>query len=467
MKKIIISIFIIFLLISTFNTSYGFNIESDETKNSILCPDIVIPDDYPTIQKGIDEANNYNKIFVKNGVYKENLVIDKKGLILFGEDKYNTILDGCKTDTEGIIVKSEGVTIKGFTIKNFKDSKKEDIHGWNQSGIEIRKPNSIITNNRIIDNGVGIELYDIAYNTTITNNEMINDGFLIGNYFYDFVFPNLTQKSFMHNIYNNTINGKPVYYFKNQNDFTVPTDAGIIVMVNCSNFSIKNIYMSKNDFSIILAFCSNSLIENNTVVDNNGEILFFACENITFQYNTIINTFKGICLEYKSKNNIICYNELSKNYVGISLFACTMNNSIYKNKVFGGHGKFSSGVEIVSYHGGTQKYNNISENIICNNPIGIRFKQNTNENTIYKNNISKNKIGIFIQENSENNKIIKNNIIRNTIQAIFIGCSKNIWNENYWNRPRIIQKTIFGLKKIGLFPVPWVNFDKNPVIHPN
>lgn len=461
---------IIFLMILTSLTGYAYNVESTENNTNIclvlLDADIIIPDDYTTIQQGIDNANPGDTILVKTGIYREHLIINKIGLTLIGIDRYNTILDGCKTKGQGIIVEAENVIIKNFTITNFKDYERDEIFSYDQSGIEIHKANTTIHNNRFIENGVGIELYANAFNTTITYNEMINDGILIGNYFYSFDFPSLTPLCFLHTIDNNTVNGKPLYYYKNQKDFTVPTDAGQITMVNCTNFTIKNTYMNNNDFSILLAFCYNSLIENNTITDTTGETLLFACENITIQNNIIVDTFKAICLEYKSKNNIVRYNDISENYVGISLFNNASNNLIYQNKVYDNTGPMAAGIEIVSYHGGTQQNNNISKNQIYNNLIGIKFRENTTNTTVYLNNITNNRFGMYLELSADDNNIISNNFRKNTMHAFFNGCSKNNWKNNYWNRPRILPKAIFGFKSFGKIKIPYMNFDKNPALKP-
>lgn len=462
--KKLVMIVVFFLMIGTSLTAYAYNIELGEkikevnTNLELSNIDIIIPDDFDTIQQGIDNANPGDIILIKKGIYKENLIINKTGLILQGEDKYNTVLDGCKIEGEGIIIDAENVTVKKLTIKNYKNLQKDIVYSWDQAGIEIRMPNITITDNRFIENGLGIEVFVKAYNATITNNEMINDGILLVDYFSSPDFPDITPNDFLHNITNNTVNGKPLYYFKNKKDFTVPSDAGQITMINCTNFTIKDIHMSYNDFSIILAFCSNSLIENLTITDTTGEILLFACENNTIQYNTISNTFKAICLEFKSKNNIIRYNDLSNNYVGISLFTSASNNTIYQNKIYDNFGFGAAGIEIVSFHGGVQQNNNITENQIYNNPIGIRFRGNSIKNTIYHNNITKNKIGIYLEKSSDHNKITYNNFRKNTVQAFFYGCSDNTWENNYWNRPRILPKLIFGI--VGL------NFDKNPALKP-
>jgi len=111
-----------------------------------------------------------------------------------------------------------------------------------------------------------------SYNATITNNSFINDGIFLGNYFHS---ESLTKEDFLHNIDDNTVNGKPLYYYKNVRNFTVPQDAGQIIIGNCTNVLIQNLYLSNTDFSIILGFCNYCNIENVTVMDTVGEVILF------------------------------------------------------------------------------------------------------------------------------------------------------------------------------------------------
>ena len=157
--KSLIVILTVFLLIATSLVGYAHNLELSEITTDadadfvMLSPDIIIPDDFSTIQQGINNANPGDTIFVKTGVYKEHLTINKTGIILQGEDKYNTIIDGCKTVDDGIKIKAEDVTVKNFTIKNYKNQQKEDIYSWDQAGIEIHVSNVTIIDNRFVDNG--------------------------------------------------------------------------------------------------------------------------------------------------------------------------------------------------------------------------------------------------------------------------------------------------------------------------
>jgi len=90
-----------------------------------------------------------------------------------------------------------------------------------------------------------------------------------------------------------------------------------------------------------------------------------------------------------------------------------------------------------------------------------------NNNTIQNNVIKQNKkIGINLFWSSDN-QIEKNNFISNRFEAyfdtpnIYISCY-NRWSGNYWNRPRILPKPIFG--RMGV--LPWVNFDWHPAREP-
>jgi len=43
---------------------------------------------------------------------------------------------------------------------------------------------------------------------------------------------------------------------------------------------------------------------------------------------------------------------------------------------------------------------------------------------------------------------------------------RNIWNENYWNRPRLLPYPIFGIGEFLFFSFRWVVFDWHPAQEP-
>jgi parallel beta-helix repeat protein len=90
----------------------AFDIQSVKAEPST----IVVPDDYPTIQEAINNANEGDAIFVRNGTYCENVVVNKT-VSLVGENKEATVIDGNMTGN-CVTVEADNVTVSDFKIQN-------------------------------------------------------------------------------------------------------------------------------------------------------------------------------------------------------------------------------------------------------------------------------------------------------------------------------------------------------------
>jgi len=314
---------------------------------------------YFSIQDAIDNAKPGDTVFVYNGIYHENIIIDKS-IKLHGESKHHTIIDGMrKNDT--ITINTEDATIYNFTITN---SSQNDKTKWWKSGIRITRPNNTITDNIIKDNLLGIFGKQVS-NITICNNIFYNDSVTFYPYEGEEDRPTLENKYFVHNIYNNTINGKTLLYHLNQDNFEIPSTFGQIIAVNCTRMKIQNVTISNADFMILMVSCSNCTIENSYIHTNDGTLTLLNSNNNNIRYNYIINNFHGILLDYNSCNNMIYKNNVSNNlFCGIICEFYSDNNLIQFNSF---QNNKRNGYIIKSFH------NKWQENY-WDNWVGIRYE---------------------------------------------------------------------------------------------
>jgi len=217
---------------------------------------------------------------------------------------------------------------------------------------------------------------------------------------------------------------------------------GVRGSTNFSTISNNNIILN-NRSGLVLLYSHYNTISGNIINSNRWLGIHLAtCNNNTITGNTIIsNHFEGFN-QYASHNNTISGNIISKNEVGIKIDKYCINNII-------------------------------SGNIVIFNEYGIRFYESGYNNAIRSNSIRWNMYGLSMQY-SYLNRIENNNFVRNVLNAHFEGYyldgnRTNYWNRNFWNRPRILPKIIFGtLWTYG--PFQWefdLEIDRNPAIFPN
>lgn len=133
-------------------------------------PTIYVPDDYSTIQAAVDHGTTGDTIIVRAGTYNEAITVDKDNLTIRGVDRdtvivYGTGLHGASGFTIGTLgAEIQGVTIQGFTIRNF------DGHG-----IYVVGDKNAITDDQARDNTVnGIFVW--GNNNTISRNVATRNG---------------------------------------------------------------------------------------------------------------------------------------------------------------------------------------------------------------------------------------------------------------------------------------------------
>jgi parallel beta-helix repeat protein len=117
--------------------------------------------------------------------------------------------------------------------------------------------------------------------------------------------------------------------------------------------------------------------------------------------------------------------------------------------------------------------NTLQNTIISDNNCGI-YLEGSSYNVIKDNIISKNYIGIYLTDmqgpfgsvfRTTGNEISGNNFLYNIRNAKLYYLTLrevNTWRNNYWNRPRILPKFIFGFMWSYPLLVPWFEIDWKP-----
>ena len=185
----------------------------------------------------------------------------------------------------------------------------------------------------------------------------------------------------------NTVNGKPVYYWVNVQDKSVPSDAGYIGLVNCTGITVEGFTFTNEGQGVLLAYTMNSTVTRNNATKNCNIYVDSSSKN-TITENNIANNQNGMYLSYSS-NNTISANTIANNNNGIYLTGSSSNT--------------------------------ITGNSIANNNNGIWFGRSSN-NVIYHNNFANN----------------INHVYDIAMEGPFLGpLSVNIWDNgfegNYWS----------------------------------
>jgi len=493
---------------------------------------IVVPDDYVSIQEAIDNAAEGDTVFVKEGTYNENLTINKS-LSLIGENSHTTIIDGGNAGT-AVLIRGDRVNVTGFTVKNGESptpdhymapDKTHGIHllqvsycnvssnnveyngygiwlygssdnyirgnnstnNWDGIRLEVSYSNQI-TGNKVAANRYGVR-FDSSSNNTLRNNNLKDntDNFLIA------------EDSFVNNVdSSNRLNNKPIYYWVNQSGKTVPSDAGTVILVNCTQITVQNSNLENNYYGIILAYTQNATIKNNHITDNYYGIWLYYSSDILITENSIANNGyperlqddSGAMHLYFSSNNTISKNNFTGNFYGLRL-AHSSYNSILENNI-----EETPNVAIAIFD--SCKYNSITANNITNNRGGIWFQyptsytdpyysnfnkiignnidsntdwgillQPTVQNTFAENNITNNGKGVYLNTLENTNMFYLNNFINNTVHVEHWGVAT--WNKgttgNYWD-----DYTGVDNNGDGIGDTPYIlnenNQDNYPLVNP-
>lgn len=285
---------------------------------------------YSSITEALQVSNEGDTIVVKNGVYKENIVINKS-VQLIGENQ--PIIDG---NYRGDVVRIEAdkAVIRGFTItKSGGDLRKDE------SGIKLVNSEGVtIERNMLEDVIIGVYLFSSPGNT-IRNNTSFGRA--------DYT----TEETNGNGVHlwkspNNTIEGNHIR--KHRDGIYVEFSPGNLIRNNhCERnvrYGLHYMYSDKNTFEgntferngtgSALMYSKNIILKKNTFKDNLGPngfgmLLKSLTDSIT-EENLIANNTVGIFMD-DANRNVFTKNIFSQNGWAIDLFSSSNDNILYAN----------------------------------------------------------------------------------------------------------------------------------------
>ncbi len=397
----------------SFDTEYSNNDDYINMRKEIVVPnnfftiqeainnandcDIIVPVDYDTIQEAIYNSNDGDTICVWEGIYEEDIIIEKKNITLIGNGSDYTVIQG-EGQNENVvtITNANNIEITGFKITNGKSV-----------GMYLNNTHGCIINNNYFGDTLSDSLFVFySQDAIIINNEFEGCGLgIYGNKLEDF----------LHTIEGNYINGLDLFYGKNIIGLYISGiqyDYGSVILVNCTNVVIDGLDDLKNThIGIELAYCSTEVTVKNCIdVSNNYYgIYVYNCFNSVEIYDNEIyeNEIYGIHLRKSSiklYNNNVNHND----EYGIGLWDSS-GNHIKKNDIFLNN---KAGIYLYFSHN-----NEIGkENWIHKNTNGIEI-YNSYSNSIHNNTVEKNSYnGIFLK-NASCNDLLWNVIEHNTMEG--------------------------------------------------
>ncbi len=309
--------------------------------------------------------------------------------------------------TKELIVKNSSELIE--TLKN---SKNQDL---------IKLEAGIYIGNFIIDKSISIIAKDFAILTSNNKGTILTINAenvkISGIHFYN------SGKSMFK---------KDSCIFINESNTTIYNnffaECGFSIWINSSfyNYIANNIFtgtteamLSERGNTIQIYKSSNTIITNNFIINSRDGIYISNSNEVSINKNIFTNLRFGIHYMFSNKSNVFS-NMVIDSLIGIAImyskYVDLVNNFIYLNV---DHGLFFRDV----------LYSRILKNKSLYNTDGILLGSSY-FNDIINNDIIKNHVGIKIYSGSDENLVYNNNFINNRLQVQFLDNKKLVWNSN-------------------------------------
>lgn len=421
--------------------------------------------------EGIHVSQSINITVKDNDIYDntdEGIdVWDSEYIQITGNNIYNNTDHGIENDyCTRITIANNHIYDNSWTGVHLEDASKTSvanntISGNNQDGIYIEDSDYVVVENNTIfdhDYGAGIDTWDdlqltindnrisnsyhglilqYVYKVTLVGNEVSNAyfGLVLYGTQYGVLYGNELVNNTMnfgvnyeyssHTIAeNNTINGKPIYYWKGASSRAVPSDAGFVGLIECDNITMTGLSFSNNYHGLIAFNTRDSTVSGNTFNDttygaeiwgssisfidnevhqNEVGLLLKECDNSTFENNTLSQSEQ--ILEITQSDHVaFINNRFNGSTIGlkvisgdnISIVDCDFENILYTSLFV----YYSERTTIA----GNRINNTLNEGLLV---------QSSDDNVI-RDNIITNVSSYGIQLESSDRNLVENNVLNNT-----------------------------------------------------
>lgn len=279
-------------------------------------------------------------------------------------------------------------------------------------GIDLYRADSTnLENNILSDHSVGIDLAE-SVEVKMSNNRMVRDGI--------YIWGDKLEHWDSHTIDpSNTVNGRSVHYWKHEQREEVPEDAGQVILVNCTEITVKDQNVSYGTAGILLAFSDDNLLLNNDASNNDkGMRLYDSHDNEVRGNNVSDNSNEWFTLSYgiwlsSSSGNVLKENRASNNDGDGLYLRNSDDNTLVDNDAAKNNWR---GVDLSRSDGNT-----VVESYAFDNRLGIRL-QDSRDVTIENNEVQ---TGIELR-NSRDVTLLENVMTEEGV---------SIWGRRkvYWN----------------------------------
>jgi len=263
-----------------------------------------------------------------------------------------------------------------------------------------------ISSNSIVGIDKGVYLLE-SYDNTIQDNDFTFSGITIEN-----------EGTGSQAILGNTINGVPIYYYSNLSDISVPTDAGQVILENCTNFTIQQLNISEVDCGIQLVSCSDISISQCDISECVNGIILDDSQGITIFNNTFLDNHSAGVIISESPSNQIVDNTFTNK--GITL----RGDSLSHWNTHTVQGNTVNGKPICYYAN--------ADSVLVPNDAGQVIMANCTHSEINGANISEVDCGIQLAFCSEN-EVTKNHLRNNTLGVRLKSSFDNLIYDNYFD----------------------------------